>query len=70
MVGKPLCDVGALTPNMFTQGHIMKIKWLVADVAVVESPDIAESSILGVILAGRCFGPFRQCLWPGSRFVM
>ena len=41
--------------NKFIQGHLMKIKWLVANVAPVESPDIAERAILGRILAGALF---------------
>ena len=40
----------------------MKLKWLVADVTAVGSPDRAECAILGVILAGRCFGQFRPFL--------
>ena len=34
----------------------MKIDWLVAIVTAVESPDRAEHTILGVILAWRFFG--------------
>ena len=52
----------------------MKIKWLVADVTAVESPDRAESAILGVICDfGRAFHFFCQFslyLWPGNYFVM
>ena len=42
----------------------MKIEGLVADVTSVESPDTdrAERVVLGVILAGRCFGQFRLFL--------
>ena len=31
----------------------MKVKWLVANVTAIGSPDIAEHSILGAILAER-----------------
>ena len=48
----------------------MKIKWLVADVTAVGSPDRAEDAILELILAGRCFGQFRLYFWPESHFVV
>ena len=38
---------------MFTQGRLIKIKWLAADVTAVGSPDRANRAILGVILARR-----------------
>ena len=41
-----------LSPNKFTQGHLMKIEWLVANVTAVGSPDRAKRAILEVILAG------------------
>ena len=37
-------------PNEFTQGHLMKIEWLVTDVTSVDSPDRAERTIFRVIL--------------------
>ena len=43
-----------LSPNNFTQGHLVKIEWLVTDVTAVGSPARAERAILGVILA-ECF---------------
>ena len=46
-----------MSPNKFIQGHLMKIKWLVADVTAVRSPDIAERAIFGQILAGALFWP-------------
>ena len=57
MVGEPLCDVGTplLTSNKSTQGHIMKIEWLVADVTAVCPPDRTECAMLGVILTGALF---------------
>ena len=75
------CDWGAtlwcrnplLSPNRFTYSHLMKIKWLVADVTAVRSPDRAERTILGVILAGRCFGQIIAYFWSGmgwSYFVV
>ena len=64
------CRTPLLSSNKFTQGHSMKIKWLVADVTAVGSPDRAEHAILGVILVGRCFGQFRLDFWSGSHFVM
>ena len=39
VVGEPLCDVlrnPFLRPNNFTQGHLMKIEWLVTDVTAVD----------------------------------
>ena len=49
-----------MSPTSVTQGHIMKIERLVADVTDVGSPDKAEHAMLGVILAGRCLGQFRS----------
>ena len=51
-----------MSSNKFTQGHLMKLKWLVADITAVGSPYIAERAISAVILVGRCFGQFRPCL--------
>ena len=42
----------------FTRGHLMEIKWLVADITSVGSPDIAERAIL----AGGDFG--WALFWP------
>ena len=44
-----------MSPNKSTQGHLMKIKWLVANVSAVGSPDSAERAILEVILGGHFF---------------
>ena len=49
-----LCRNPLLSPSDFTQGHLVKLEWLVTDVAAVRSPDRAEHAIMGVILAG-CF---------------
>ena len=73
MVKEPFCGVSKnpfQSPNKFTQGRLMKIKWLIDDVTAVRSPGIAEEAILGLILAGRCFGQFRSYLWSGSYFVI
>ena len=59
-----------MSPNKFTQGHLMKMQWLVADVTAVGSPDRAEGAILGLIWAKRPFGQFRLYLWPGNHFVL
>ena len=40
-----------MSPNNFTQDHLVKIKWLVTNVTAVGSPDSAERAILGVVLA-------------------
>ena len=64
------CRTPLLSRNNFTQGHLMKIKWLVTNVTAVGSPGRAERAILRVILAGRCFGQFRPYLWSGSHIVM
>ena len=47
----------------------MKVKWLVADVTAVRSPERPERAIFGVILAWRVFGQFRPYLGSGSHFV-
>ena len=41
-----------MNPNNFTYGHLMKTKWLVANVTAVESPARAKRDILGMILDG------------------
>ena len=38
----------------------MRIKWLVADVPPVESPDRVEHAVLGLNLAGRVFLPIQD----------
>ena len=40
VVAAPLCGVGTplLSSNNFTQGHSMKIEWLVIDVTAIRSP--------------------------------
>ena len=73
MVGESLCDLGILSwalCNNCTYDHSMNMKWLVANVTAVESPDRAERAILEVILAWRCFDQFKPCLWLRSHFVM
>ena len=61
MVGEQHRDVGIpfVSLNKFTQGHLMKLEWLVTNVTAGGSPEIVKRAILGVILAGRCFGLFR-----------
>ena len=44
----------------------MKIKWLIADVTAVGSPDIAERAILGQILAGALFWPIQAVFVVGG----
>ena len=39
-----------MSSNNFTQGHLIKIKLLVANATAVESPGRAERAILGVVL--------------------
>ena len=69
--GGPLwCRNPLLSSNNFTQGHLMKMEWLVTDVTAVRSPGKAEHVIFGVILAGRVFGQFRTYLRSESHFVM
>ena len=72
VVRESLCDVGTpfWCPDKFTQGHLIKIKWLVTYVAAVGSPDIAEPTFWMMILVERCFGQFRLYLWSRSHFVM
>ena len=59
-----------MTSSKFTEGHLVKIEWLVANVTAVRSLDRAERDILGVIIAGRGFGQSRSYLWSGSQFLM
>ena len=49
------CRNHILSPNIFTRGHSIKVEWLAVDVTADESPDRAEPTILGVILAGPFF---------------
>ena len=44
-----------MSPDNFTQGRLLKIKWLVADVIAVRSPDRVKRAIVGVIWAGSFF---------------
>ena len=59
-----------LSSNNFTEGHLMKLEWLVVNVTGIGPPGRAEHAILGMILVGRVFGQFRTCLWSLSQFVM
>ena len=72
MVVEALCDVGTpiLSHNNLAQIHIMKLKWLVADVTAVESSERAERAVLRAILAGQVFGQFRPFLWKGSHCAL
>ena len=42
-----------MSPNNFSEGHLVKTKWLLADATAVGSFDRAERAILGLIVAGR-----------------
>ena len=64
------CRNPLLSSNNFTQGHLMKIEWLVTNAPAIGSPGRAERAILGAILAGRVFGQSRTYLWSLSHFVM
>ena len=44
------CRKYHLSPNTFTQDHLLKTKWLVANVTAAVSPDRAEPGILGITL--------------------
>ena len=48
-----LCRNPLWSTNTLTQGHLMKIEWLITNVTAAGSPDRAERAILGVILVGR-----------------
>ena len=41
------CGNPLFSSNNFTQGHLIKMKWFVANVITVGSPDRAERAILG-----------------------
>ena len=43
VVVTPLCDVGT-SSNKLTQGNLMKIEWLVANITAVGSPDICSGT--------------------------
>ena len=59
-----------MSPNKFTQGHLMKTEWSVTDVAAVGSPDRAEYDIVEVISVERFLGQFSPYLLSGSHFVI
>ena len=59
-----------MSSNNFTEGHLMKIEWLVTDVTAIGSPGRAERAVFDVILAGCVFGQFGTHLWSLSHFVM
>ena len=40
------CRKPLLSPNNFTEGHLMEVEWLVIDVQSVGSPDIVDCAIL------------------------
>ena len=47
-VGEPFYDVGtppARSSNNFTQGHLVKVEWLVANVTAVGSLDRAKRAV-------------------------
>ena len=48
-----------MSPNNFTQGHLIKTESLVVDVTAVGSLDRAEHTILGMIVAWRVFLPIQ-----------
>ena len=48
-----------MSSNNFTQGHSVKIEWLVAYVTAVGYLDRVKRATLGVIVAGRVFQEFR-----------
>ena len=47
------CRNPVLSPDNFTQGHLMNVEWLVTDGTAVVSPDRGERAILREILAER-----------------
>ena len=59
-----------LSPSNFTQGHLMKIEWLVIDVTAVRCSDRAEPAVWAVVSARLFFGQFRSFLMLGSHFVV
>ena len=64
------CRNPLLSPNNFTYVHLTIVQGLVTDFTSVQSPDRAESAVLGVILAGSVFCQFRTYLWSLSHFVI
>ena len=52
------CGSSLLSPNNFTQDHLLKIEWLFVDVTPVGPPDRAERAVLGMVL--EIFGQSRQ----------
>ena len=55
-----------MSPNKSTQGYIMKLEWLLADVTAVRSPEIAEHTTSGVILVWRLFWPIQAVFVVGE----
>ena len=59
-----------MSRNTFTQGHLSKIEWLVADVtAVVHIPWQSKTCYFEYVV-GCFFGQYRLYVWPGNHFVM
>ena len=83
MVRGPLCDVGipVLSPNNFTEAHIIKTEWLAANMPSLRSPDRAKRDIFVMMLHTYLdifcqsspflwFGSHSVFLWLGGQFVM
>ena len=68
VVKQPLYDLRTpLEPKKFTQGHLMKTEWLIADVTSVWSPDRVEHDIFGVISG--VYWPIQATFVVGGAFL-
>ena len=60
------CGNFHLSAKKFTQDHLLKTRWLVANVTPAGSPDRAEHDILVMILVFFLANPCRKYLWSGE----
>ena len=61
-----------MSPSNFSEGHLLKMGWLVTDVTAVGSYPLKERNVLFwmVISTGHFVSQFRPYLWLGSHFVI
>ena len=57
-----------MSSDEFTEGHSVKIEWLLADVTAVGSLDRAERAILGADFGWACFWPIQIIFVVGEPF--
>ena len=55
-----------MSSNNYSQGHLVKMEWLIPNVMAVGSPGRAERAISGVFVTGRVFGQSRSFCGRGA----